>query len=71
MTDKPFPQLFENKEECSGCATCYSICPVSAIYMLPDEEGFLYPWIDETKCVKCKQCVNVCPFKVRHSGSEN
>lgn len=62
MTDnKNIPTLFENKEDCCGCTACYSICPVKAIAMVADEEGFEYPLIDETICVGCKKCVSVCP----------
>ena len=28
-----------------------------------DEEGFEYPIIDENKCIRCNQCIKVCPFK--------
>nr|WP_238299913.1 4Fe-4S binding protein [Eubacterium sp. MSJ-33] len=31
--------------------------------MVEDEEGFEYPEIDEDACVRCQQCVRVCPFK--------
>lgn len=55
--------LYENKEDCCGCSACYSVCPVSAIQMFPDEEGFLYPIIDEAKCIGCQKCVKVCVFK--------
>ena len=34
-----------------------------AISMIEDEEGFEYPQIDEKKCIKCYQCLKVCPFK--------
>ena len=55
--------LFKNKAECCGCTACASICPQSAITMKEDEEGFLYPIIDELKCVNCKMCIKVCVFK--------
>ena len=61
--NKIFPKLFERKEECCGCKACYAICPCSAILMLEDEEGFLYPHVDYTKCVCCFKCINVCPLK--------
>lgn len=32
-----------NKQECTGCGACVSVCPKGAIAMRPDEEGFLYP----------------------------
>ena len=61
------PVLFRNKENCCGCTACYAICPRNAITMRTDAEGFLYPYIDEGKCVKCHQCEQVCPFKQRRS----
>ena len=39
------------------------ICPKEAISMVEDEEGFEYPQIDKSKCVRCYQCLKVCPFK--------
>ena len=61
--EKNFPILFDNKEECCGCTSCYSICPVNAIIMEKDKEGFLYPSIDESKCICCHKCISVCAFK--------
>lgn len=55
--------LYEKKEDCCGCTACYSICPKRAILMVKDKEGFKYPQIDETKCISCYQCINVCPIK--------
>lgn len=60
---KETPVLFEKKEDCCGCSACYSICPVHAIEMRPDEEGFLYPHIREELCIGCRQCLRVCPLK--------
>lgn len=34
-----------------------------AVLYLENEEGFEYPQIDEKKCIKCYQCLKVCPFK--------
>lgn len=31
--------------------------------MIVDEEGFLYPKIDNTLCIKCQKCKTVCVFK--------
>ena len=46
---------------CSGCATCAATCPRGAIVMRSDEEGFLQPHIEESKCVGCHLCEKACP----------
>lgn len=61
--EKPLPKLFDGYEDCCGCTACYAVCPVNAISMEPNEEGFLYPFINADKCVRCYQCVSVCAFK--------
>lgn len=65
---KNIPTLFENKEECCGCAACYSMCPTSSIAMVPDEEGFLYPIINSNKCICCNLCVKVCFIKYTNNN---
>lgn len=50
------------KQDCCGCSACYSACPIKAISMVEDEEGFLYPIIDEEKCVNCGLCLKKCPI---------
>lgn len=61
---KPLPELYEDSENCCGCTACYAICPVHAISMNPDDEGFLYPTVDAAKCIRCYKCLSVCAFKV-------
>ena len=63
-TQKQIPVLFESPEMCCGCSACYSVCPVAAIKMQRNDEGFLYPMIDESKCIRCYKCLNVCDFKL-------
>lgn len=60
---KKVPKLYESKEECCGCTACYAICPTEAISMEPDEEGFLYPIVNEIQCIRCYICLRVCSFK--------
>ena len=49
------------KNECTGCSACLNTCMHDAIRLIESEEGFLYPEIDESKCVDCKLCVKTCP----------
>lgn len=55
--------LYLRKEECCGCTACFSICPVNAIVMSIDDEGFAYPVIKAERCKKCLLCIEVCPLK--------
>ncbi|MBQ9389195.1 MAG: 4Fe-4S binding protein, partial [Synergistaceae bacterium] len=50
------------KENCCGCSACMNICPVNAIEMLPDSQGFLYPSVITEKCIACGKCESVCPI---------
>jgi len=50
------------KDACSGCSACASICPKQAITMEPNSEGFLYPAIANSLCVKCGLCEKTCPI---------
>lgn len=49
------------KRDCCGCSACEAICPKQCIRLVIDEEGFLYPKVDETQCVNCGRCDTVCP----------
>ncbi|MBR1654225.1 MAG: Coenzyme F420 hydrogenase/dehydrogenase, beta subunit C-terminal domain [Clostridia bacterium] len=48
------------KSSCNGCGVCALICPQNCIKMIEDSEGFLYPEIDENKCIKCNKCRRLC-----------
>ena len=50
-----------NHNECTGCYACSSICAKSAITMTFNDEGFVYPVINESICVDCGMCEKVCP----------
>ena len=51
-----------DKKDCCGCTACYNACPVNAIKMEADEEGFLYPIIDPNRCTNCGLCEKSCPI---------
>lgn len=47
--------------KCSGCAACMNVCPVDAITMKENGEGFLMPCVDDGACVNCGKCYSICP----------
>lgn len=60
-----------DKNLCSGCAACALICPKKCISMKTDKDGFLYPKIDNNKCVKCDRCKNSCPVLNKRDKEAN
>lgn len=46
---------------CTGCGACQNICPVKAIKMKVDKEGFWFPQICEDICISCGKCKTICP----------
>jgi len=46
---------------CTGCYACYNICPVNAIKMDLNANGFCVSNVDTSKCTKCGKCAKVCP----------
>lgn len=60
-----------SKEDCCGCTSCANICPKGAITMKEDNEGFLYPVIDEKKCINCGLCQKVCPILNKKKNEKN
>lgn len=62
--------LFNKKHDCCGCSACMHVCPVNAISMKPDEEGFLYPQINADLCTKCELCRDICTSKDNYNVSE-
>ncbi len=45
---------------CTSCQLCSAVCPVDAIEIRLDIEGFYKPFINEKKCVNCGKCISVC-----------
>lgn len=63
--------MLENNKLCNGCSACAMICPKNCIIMEENDEGFLYPNIDLTRCISCNACVKICPFKIcKHETEE-
>lgn len=47
--------------ECFGCAACMDKCPPHAIHMIEDTDGNRVADIDESLCIQCGLCAQVCP----------
>lgn len=62
--------LYNSKYDCCGCTACYSVCPVNAIRMVADDEGFQYPVVNQSVCVNCKMCESVCPLRAGNKHSD-
>lgn len=58
------------KEACTGCTSCANVCGHHAISMEKDACGFLYPLIDNEKCVECGICVRSCPIIFPLNGKD-
>ena len=50
------------KAMCSGCRTCVYVCPVKAISVETDRDGFEHIVIDDKLCIQCEKCKSVCPM---------
>lgn len=49
------------KSKCCGCSACTTVCPRHCIVMIPDDEGFTYPVVDQNVCIHCGRCEKICP----------
>lgn len=56
---KELPNL-ASIDDCFGCMLCHDVCPVNAITMRLDVNGFWMPDIDTDKCIGCKSCERGC-----------
>jgi len=58
----------KNRSLCCGCGACEAVCPVDAISMKLDEEGFWRASVNEDKCISCGKCRKVCPL-IHHESA--
>lgn len=54
---------FDQKKDCCACTACMNICPTQAITMKADEDGFIFPKIDNDACIECGKCLKVCAYQ--------
>ena len=51
----------EGVQACTGCMACFNECPVNAIHMEQNREGFSVSVVAEEQCIQCGKCKQVCP----------
>ena len=56
---KALTKITIDPEKCKGCGLCKRQCPVNAI----EGEPKTVHKINQSICIKCRACVNNCPFK--------
>lgn len=58
-----------DKNLCTGCSLCASVCSNRCIKMETAPEGDVFPEIDVGRCIKCHMCERACPVissPIRH-----
>lgn len=53
--------------KCVGCRSCEQICPKNCIEFKENQEGFLYPNINNDICVQCGLCLKHCPMNEKNN----
>ena len=57
-SDSPFGQVVVNKDACTLCLACVTVCPASAL-----QDGVTLPQLNliESQCLQCGMCEKACP----------
>lgn len=50
-----------SENNCNGCQMCKDVCARNAISYQVNKQGFWFPKVDYSKCIKCGLCVKKCP----------
>lgn len=61
-------KVYNDIKNCCGCGACAYVCPKQAIAMVEGESGFMYPSIDQSKCVNCGLCAKSCIYQKKDKG---
>lgn len=57
-------------KQCYACGACVDKCPAVAISFKEDKHGFLYPVVDEQRCISCGLCVISCICEIKLNKTE-
>lgn len=65
-------QSIKHVRDCYGCGACALACAKSIIDLKLNKQGFYQPYIaDETACIKCGLCNDVCPYSNDNIATNN
>lgn len=59
--------LYSEEKACCGCGGCASVCPKNAILMKKNQDGFLFPEINQEECIECGLCRKTCAYQGEHN----
>ncbi len=55
-------ELIGIRKLCVSCRACENVCEKGAITLATDNVGFLRSSVDESKCIRCGRCSEICPL---------
>ena len=55
--------VLQSHSLCCGCGACESVCPVKAVKVSMNDNGFYYAHVNENSCIDCGMCRKVCPIE--------
>lgn len=66
-TDESKSNILSVGNDCTGCRVCELVCPRRCICMEQNDEGFLYPVVNDRECISCGLCLKKCA-QSKHSN---
>lgn len=57
--------------DCCGCRSCEQACPKQCIKMIDNDEGFIYPKVEISRCINCELCLKKCPIYTYQKNEKN
>ncbi len=59
--EKKSVNIISDINNCTGCGCCVNVCPMDALRIEYNHEGYLRPVLSKTACVNCGKCIKSCP----------